>query len=111
MLGPAMDGGGTIAAADDAADGDDHDIDQEMFAISHVPRVGERFEVRTDRLYIDQFGCHATHPGMRYTASPSDPRPHYRASTATTQDVPDCRQSALVFVFYLIYGGWPWRSG
>jgi hypothetical protein len=37
-----MDGGGSIAAADDAADGDDGDIDQEVFAIAGVPRIVER---------------------------------------------------------------------
>jgi hypothetical protein len=41
-----MDGGGSIAAADDGTNGDDNDIDQEMFAIASVPGVVERFEVR-----------------------------------------------------------------
>ena len=56
MFGPAMDGGGSIAAADDGADGDDGDIDQEMFAIASVARVVERFEVRSDRADIDELG-------------------------------------------------------
>src|SRR4051812_6395551 len=40
VLGPAMDGGGAVATADDAADGDDGDIDQQMVAVTDVPRVG-----------------------------------------------------------------------
>ncbi len=33
MFGPAMDGGGSIAAADDAEGGDDGDIDQEVLGL------------------------------------------------------------------------------
>ena len=56
MLGPAMDGGRAVAAADDAAGGDDGDIDQQVFAIPHAPRVGERFEVRADGADVDELG-------------------------------------------------------
>ena len=45
MLGPAMDGGGPVASADDAADGDDRDIDQEVLAIARVPGIAERFKI------------------------------------------------------------------
>ena len=64
MLGPAMDGGGAIAAADDAADGDDGDIGQEVLTIACVPRIGERFEVRADGADVDELG-HERHPGDR----------------------------------------------
>jgi len=39
MLGPAMDGGRSIASAEDAADGDDRDIDQEVLAIARVAGI------------------------------------------------------------------------
>ena len=61
VLGPAMDGGGSVAPADDAADGDDGDIDQQVLAIARVPGVGERFEVRADGADIDELG-HGRHP-------------------------------------------------
>ena len=54
MLGPAMDGGGAVAPAEDAADGDDGDIDQEVLAIARVPGVGERFEVGADGADVDE---------------------------------------------------------
>ena len=63
VLGPAMDGGGAVAAAEDAADGDDGDIDQQVLAIASVPRVGERFEVGADAADIDELG-HGRHPGI-----------------------------------------------
>ena len=63
MLGPAMDGGGAVAPADDAADGDDDDIDQEVLAIARVPGVGERFEVGADGADVDELG-HGRHPGI-----------------------------------------------
>src|SRR5438270_6462086 len=56
MPGPAMDGGGPVAAADDAADGDDGDIDHQVPAIAHVARVAERFEVRADGADVDELG-------------------------------------------------------
>ena len=43
--GPAMNSGGAVAATDDAADGDDGNVDQQMFAIPRRPRVGQRFKV------------------------------------------------------------------
>src|SRR3954452_5947922 len=61
MPGPAVDGGRPIAPADDAADGDDGDIAQEMLAIALVPRVGERFEVGADGADVDELG-HGRHP-------------------------------------------------
>ena len=51
VFGPAMDGGGPIAAADDGADRDDNNIDEEMFTIASVPRVVERFEVGGDGVW------------------------------------------------------------
>ena len=63
VLGPAMDGRRAIAAADHAADGDDDDIDQQMFAIARVPGVGERLEVGADGADIDELG-HGRHPGI-----------------------------------------------
>src|SRR3954451_15771452 len=63
MLGPAMDGGGSIASAEDAADGDDDDIDQEVLAIARVPRIGERFEVGAEGADINELG-HGRHPGF-----------------------------------------------
>ena len=89
MLGPAMDGGGAIAPADDAADGDDGDIDQEVLAIARVPRVGERFEVRADGADVDELG-HGRHPGIGRCGPPRrtggsaatrarGPEPRYRA--------------------------------
>lgn len=61
MLGPAMDGGGSIAPAEDAADGDDDDIDQEVLAIARVPRIRERFEVGAEGADVDELG-HGRHP-------------------------------------------------
>ena len=63
MPGPAMDGGGPIGSAEDAADGDDGDIDQEVLAIARVPRIGERFEVRADGADVSELG-HGGHPGI-----------------------------------------------
>src|SRR3954463_1774280 len=60
MSGPAMDGGGPIAAADDGADGDDGDIDQEVSAITRVAGVVERFEVGGDGADIDELGHRET---------------------------------------------------
>lgn len=57
MAGPAMNGGGPIAAAEDATHGDDDDVAEEMFAIACVARVGERLEVTTDGADIDEL-CH-----------------------------------------------------
>src|SRR5271163_3035223 len=51
-----MDGGGSIAAADDGADSDDDDIDEEMFAIARVPRIVKRFEVGGDKSHINKLG-------------------------------------------------------
>jgi len=61
ILGSAMNGGGSIAAADDAADGDDGDIDHQMLAIARVAGVGEGFEIRADRADIDDLR-HERHP-------------------------------------------------
>jgi len=78
MLGPAMDGGGPVASAGDAADRDDDDIGQEVLAIARVPRIGERFEVRADGADVNEPG-HGNHPGSspwgpwRRTATGSDP--------------------------------------
>jgi len=41
MLGPAMNGGGPIAPADDAADRDDVDVHHQMLAIARVAGIGE----------------------------------------------------------------------
>src|SRR3954447_26877580 len=65
-----MDGGGAVAAADDAADGDDGDIDQQMFAVTDVPRVGERFEVRSDGADVDELG----HEGLPWFGRCEVPR-------------------------------------
>src|SRR4051795_6869203 len=51
-----MDGGGSIAAADDGADGDDGDIDQEVSAITRVAGVIERVKVGGDGADIDELG-------------------------------------------------------
>src|SRR3954453_1413953 len=59
-----MDGGGAVAAAEDATDGDDGDIDQQVFAVTDVPRVGERFEVRSDGADVNELG-HGSHPGFQ----------------------------------------------
>src|SRR5690348_879573 len=83
MFGPAMDGGGSIAPADDAADRDDGDIDHQVLAVARVPRVAEGFEVRADRADVDELR-HGRRPGIwrrrpprtgrRYAAKRS-PRP------------------------------------
>src|SRR3954465_6026431 len=78
MLGPAMDGGGPVAPAEDAADGDDDDIDHQVLAIARVPRIGERFEVGAEGADVDELG-HGNHPGSgawgpwRRTTIGSDP--------------------------------------
>ena len=59
--GPAMYRGGTIASADDGTNGDNRDIDEEVFAIACMPGIGKRFEVRPDGANIDQLG-HERHP-------------------------------------------------
>jgi hypothetical protein len=43
-----MDSRRPLTATDDAANGDHGDIDEEMFAITSMPGIGERFEVRAD---------------------------------------------------------------
>jgi hypothetical protein len=48
MLGPSVDGGGSVAASEDSADGDDGEIGEPVFAIARVAGVGERFEVGAD---------------------------------------------------------------
>ncbi len=52
--GPAMNGGGSVAIAEDAANGDDDDIAQEVFAIARVPGIGKRLKVRADGFDIDR---------------------------------------------------------
>ena len=59
--GPAMNGGGSVAIAEDAANGDDDDIAQEVFAIARVPGIGKRLKVRADGFDIDEL-CHEKHP-------------------------------------------------
>jgi hypothetical protein len=49
-----MNGGGSIAIAPDAADGDDHDVAEEVFAIARMTRVGEGLKVRADGFAIDE---------------------------------------------------------
>ena len=61
QCGPAMNGRGTITAAEDATDRDHGDIDEEMFAIAAVPGVRERFEVTADRADINELR-HERHP-------------------------------------------------
>src|SRR5450432_1816235 len=51
-----MHGGGAVAAAQDGTDGDDHDIDKEVFAITRVPGIGEGLEVRRDGADVDELG-------------------------------------------------------
>src|SRR5437764_7831349 len=63
MLGPAMDGGGAFAPADDAADRDDGDSDHQVLAIARVPRVAERFKVRADGADVDELR-HGRDPGI-----------------------------------------------
>src|SRR3954453_18159905 len=65
-----MDGGGAVAAAEDATDGDDGDIDQQMFAVTDVPRVGERFEVRSDGADVNELG----HEGLPWFGRCEVPR-------------------------------------
>ena len=46
--GPAVDGRRAVAAAHHAADGDHHDVDQQVLAVARMPRVGEGLEVGAD---------------------------------------------------------------
>ena len=59
--GPAMNRCRTITPAEDAADRDDGDIDEEMFAIACVPGVGEGLKVTADGTDINELG-HERHP-------------------------------------------------
>ena len=59
--GPAMNGGGASAIAKDAADGNDDDVTEEVFAIARVTWIGERLKVRADGFDIDELG-HEQHP-------------------------------------------------
>ena len=59
--GPAMNCRRPVTPADDAAHGDDRDVDEEMFAIACVPGVGERFEVTADGTDINELR-HERHP-------------------------------------------------
>jgi len=56
-----MNGGRTIATAQNAADSDDRDINQEMFAIACVAWIGEGLEITTNGTDIDDLG-HEIHP-------------------------------------------------
>src|SRR5450755_1509912 len=49
-----MNRGRPIAIAQNATDGDDDDVTEEVFAIACVTRIGERLKVRTDRFDIDE---------------------------------------------------------
>jgi len=55
--GPAMNGGWSIAIAQDAADRDDDDVAEQMFAIARMAWVAEGLKVRTNRFDIDEL-CH-----------------------------------------------------
>ena len=109
MLGPAMDGGGAIAPAEDAADGDDGDIDQEVLAIARVPRVGERFEVGADGADVDELG-HGRHPGIGRCRAPyAEPR---RAATRARRPDPgyraEARRARLPRPHSYTRGPWAW---
>ena len=58
---PAMNGGGSITVAEDATNGDDDDVAEEVFAIACTPGIGKRLKVRADGFYIDEFR-HEQHP-------------------------------------------------
>src|SRR5580692_11152590 len=51
---PTMNRGRPIAIAQNATDGDDDDVAEEVFAIARMTRVGERLKERTDRFDIDE---------------------------------------------------------
>ncbi len=72
--GPTMDGGRTVATTQDATDGDHDDVDQKVFTVARVPRVGQGFEIRGDGTDIDEFR-HESHPcknrGPRAGAGPT----------------------------------------
>ena len=55
-----MDGGGTIAAANDGRDTDDDDIDEFVLAIESVSRVVEGLEVGGNGADINEFGHGST---------------------------------------------------
>ena len=52
---------------------------------SSYAAVGKRLKIRTNCFYVDQFRCHASHPGMRKAGSPCDLRSRRCASTADTK--------------------------
>ena len=52
-----MNGGWSIAIAQDAADSDDDDVAEQMLAITRMAWVGEGLKVRTNRFDIDEL-CH-----------------------------------------------------
>src|SRR3954452_2155599 len=79
-----MDSGGAVATADDAADGDDGDIDHQVPAIARVARVVERFEVGADGADVDELG-HGRHPLDR-SASAAAPNRGVRPSDRHDRD-------------------------
>src|SRR5512135_1833131 len=107
MLGPAMDGGGSIASAEDAADGDDDDIDQEVLAIARVPRIGERFEVGAAGADVNELG-HGSHPGFspcgpwRRTEAVSDPGPRTGTKISTRGPSRQTTQTAQLYARALV---------
>src|SRR4051794_34841016 len=83
MFGPTMDGGGSVAPADDAANRDDGDIDHQVLAVARVPRVAEGFKVRAHGADVDEVR-HGRPPGIsrrrpprtgRWYAADRSPRP------------------------------------
>src|ERR1700722_1535729 len=49
-----MNRGRPIAIAQNATDGDDDNVAEEVFAIARMPRIGERLKERTNRFDIDE---------------------------------------------------------
>src|SRR6516165_7674535 len=69
---PAMHGRRAIATAQDAADRDDDDIDEEVFAVACVPGIGKRLEVGSNRANIDELG-HESYPCHRLGTRQDEP--------------------------------------
>ena len=72
LLGPAVHGRRTIAAAHNGTHGEHRDIDEVVFAVAGVSGIGERFEIRPNGANVDELR-HERNPCKR--SAPARPEP------------------------------------
>ena len=83
--GPAMHGSGTVASAHNGGYGDDDDVDEQMFAIARMARIGQRFKIAANRTDLHELG-HESLPCEERTPAPAS-QTRLAASVPSRKDI------------------------